>query len=378
MTTSISYIIPTRDRPEELAITLGALARTQHPEHVEAEVVVVDNASRHPPTPPLRLRNGIPVRLVLRGANEAAASRNAATRVARGDWLIMLDDDSAPIDAGFISAIESAPMDVGAVGAEILLSDGGREAGGLPEVPVGCGVAIRRDVFLDLGGYDPEFHFYAEEYDLAARMLLAGFRVVHDRSFRVLHRKVAGGRDMNAILLRLVRNNGWVEQRYAPESMREDAISHVIERYRSIAAKEGAMAGYQQGLAELLSTLERQPRREMSCDLYDRFTGLAHAREHLARGLAQVGARSAALIALGKHAGLVERVLGEQCVSIVASPIAADALVIATLSPGPMLDALDAHAARGASPPALAPWALCGAGGAWRHGRFLTPRLGIA
>jgi GT2 family glycosyltransferase len=344
MQNTISYIIPTRDRPGDLAMTLSALGKLKHAENTRAEVIVVDNASRQPPTPPEKLRNGLPVRLILRRANEAAASRNAAARAATGAWLIMLDDDSAPLDTGFMRVLEDAPMDVAAIGAEILLTDGAREAGGLPEVPVGCGVAIRREVFLDLGGYDPEFHFYAEEYDLAARILLAGFRVTHDRRFRVLHRKVADGRDMNAILHRLVRNNGWVEQRYAPEAVREAAIAHTVERYRVIAAKERALEGYEAGLAEMRRTLDRQPRREMTQALYDRFTGLAHARDCLARSLAHTSARSAALVAHGKHAGLVERVLAEQCVSIVASPVAADALVIGTLSPGPMLDARDERA----------------------------------
>ncbi len=370
MSTTISYIIPTRDRPEELAITLGALAKTEHSAAAGAEVIVVDNASRHPPTPPTRLRNGLGVRLILRGANEGAASRNAAARAASGDWLVMLDDDSAPLDAGFLDALEDAPMDVGAIGAEITLADGGREAGGLPEVFIGCGVAIRREVFLDLGGYDPSFQFYAEEYDLSARMMLAGFGVAHDRRFRVLHRKVAEGRDMNAILHRLVRNNGWVEQRYAPEADRDSAIAHVIDRYRSIAVKENALSGYQAGLAELHSTLDAQPRREMAQPVYERFTGLSHVREHLPHRLCELGAKSAAMIAPGKHAAIVERVLREQCISIVASDVAADALVISTLSPGPMLDAIDHYASEPAArtggrggrlPPVLCPWSLEGA-----------------
>src|SRR5258706_488360 len=84
----------------------------------------------------------------------------------------------------------------------------------------GGGVAIRRDAFLDLGGYDPSFGYYAEEYDLAARMLLAGFRIQFDRWFRVEHHKVWLNRSMDTILAHLVRNNGWVAQRYAPDEYR--------------------------------------------------------------------------------------------------------------------------------------------------------------
>ncbi len=341
MTLSIAYIIPTRDRPGELALTLATLARLDHPDSASAEVIVIDNASRHPPTPPRRLTNGLTVRLLLRPTNEAAASRNHAANATNAQWLIMLDDDSAPLDMGFLAALRDAPAVVAAVGAKITLPSGRHESGGLPEVPIGCGVALRRELFLAVGGYDPAFHFYAEEYDLAARLLLAGHRVIHDPRFRVLHRKVAQGRDMDTILHHLVRNNAWVEQRYAPEPLRRRAVAHIIERYAVIADKENARTGYERGLAELRDSLSHQPRREMPPDLYDLFTGLAHARGHLGAAVDHLGIRNAALVHPGKHAALVEQTLRELSVSIVAEPSAADARVIATLSPGPMLDALE-------------------------------------
>ena len=48
-----------------------------------------------------------------------------------------------------------------------------------------------------------------------------------DPWFRVLHRKVTANRDMNVILSRLVRNNGWVAQRYAPEVRRKEELREV-------------------------------------------------------------------------------------------------------------------------------------------------------
>jgi hypothetical protein len=228
-----------------------------------------------------------------------------------------------------------------------MLPTGKREAGGLPEVFTGCGVAIRRAVFNDLGGYDPSFHYYAEEYDLSARIIVAGFRIVHDRRFRVLHHKDVAGRDMNTILARLVRNNGWVMQRYAPGAIRERFIRDTIERYGSIAVKENARDGFALGLDELSATLDDQPRREMTMEQWDRFTGLAHARVHLGDALGaapwSAAMRSIAVVARGKNGWAVEqalRELGWQVADEAASgacPIA----VIGTLSPGPMLDALD-------------------------------------
>ena len=118
----ISYILPTRDRPERLTLTLAALGSLRgHPDG--AEVIVVDNASRFPPTLPERLANGLRIRALLRTTNEGAASRNAAVQAAdpHHAWVVMLDDDSYPCDTGFIRRLMRAPAEVAAVSDDIYL-----------------------------------------------------------------------------------------------------------------------------------------------------------------------------------------------------------------------------------------------------------------
>jgi hypothetical protein len=197
-------------------------------------------------------------------------------------------------------------------------------------------------VFLEVGGYDGAFDYYAEEYDLCAKLILRGHQVAHDGRFRVVHEKVRGGRDMGLILGRLVRNNGWVAQRYAPERERDRALKETIERYRRIAVMEGVVAGYERGLAELEATLGAQERREMTGAQWDRFTGLAQAREWLGARLGSVG--RAAVVDEGKHAWVVRRVLHEM---EVAEDAGAPVAVVGTMSAGPMLDAQEARRARG-------------------------------
>jgi GT2 family glycosyltransferase len=351
----ISYVLPTRNRPDVLERTLRALGAL--PCH-DAEVIVVDNASDLPPHAPVVLNNGLPVHLHFRTNNEGAAARNHGVRESdpSSRWIVMLDDDSHPLDLRFLEALGEQPGDVAAVSAEIFLpSPRGREAGGLPEVFTGCGVAVRRDAFLEAGGYDPSFNYYVEEYDLSAKLLLAGHRVVLDRRFRVLHEKAAGGRDMHAILRRLVRNNAWVAQRYAPAEARRDELHEVFARYASIAAKEKAMAGYTAGAAEALATLHTQVRTPMSRDIFDRFTGLAEARRSLQEAYDERPFRSAAIVDAGKNARLVRRALDELGVHLVDEPDA-EAVVIATLSPGPVLDAWERRVAADTTVRVISPW----------------------
>lgn len=366
----IAYILPTRNRPACLARTLSALASL--PSH-SAEVIVIDNAGEPPASVPFQLANGLPVTLILRSRNDGAAARNSGARAAdpSAHWLVMLDDDSHPLNLNFLQALSDQPSDVAALCAEIFLppppghwalgtehSSSPRESGGLPEIPIGCGVAYRRDAFLaaeihSTAGYDPRFNFYAEEYDLAARLIRAGHRIALDRRFAVLHEKTPAGRSMDTILRRLVRNNAWVMQRYAPADARREELRRVLSRYARIARKENALGGYLAGLAECSTTLHRQPRAELTPRQWERFTGHAACRRSLLRQWAARRFTTAALIHRGKNDHIVQACLQELGVRIINDESAADALVIATLSPGPLLDAWDATAH---DPRLVAPW----------------------
>ncbi len=347
----ITFVLPTHNRPEILRGTLAALGSL--PVHDAAlacrEVIVADNASDPPLQLPRRLSNGLPVSTFRLQSNHAAAARNEAAARAGGDWLVMLDDDSYPEDLGFVDLLAAASPEVAAIGGDIRLPDGSREAGGLPEVFVGCGVAIRREAFIEVGGYDSTFGYYAEEYDLCARLIRDGWRIVHDLRFRVRHEKTASGRDKNLILQHLVRNNGWVFSRYCPESPsrhRAALIEEMVERYGRIARKENAEVGYYKGLRELFATVDQQPRRPLSKDLFDRFTGLSQVRDTLA-GLP--GGVRVAVVDEGKNAWVVEQVLTELDVARADDVRTADVVVLGTISPGPMMDALERRRKRGES-----------------------------
>ncbi len=338
VTPSLAYVLPTRNRPGALARTLEALgALARH----DAEVVVVDNASDVRPDLPRALANGIDVRSIVLDENLGAAARNIGVHATDPGthWIVMLDDDSCPDSIEFIRALAGVPGDVLAVSADIHLpTQRRREDGGLPEAFIGCGVAIRRDAFLASGGYDPAFGYYVEEYDLAARLMLMGGQIAFGQAFVVHHHKVTAGRDMDLILARLIRNNGWVTQRYCPESERRAELRRLRDRYRTIAKKEHAIAGYARGLVELRHTRAAQFRREMPRAIYDRFTGLAHAREAIHRAIWQRPFRTATIVAPGKNAWAIERALFECRISIASDERDADALVIGTMSPGPMID----------------------------------------
>jgi len=361
---TVGYALPTRDRPAELARTLaqlGALDLDAGP------VIVVDNASNPPARTPRALDNGWPVERLRLGHNEGAAARNRAIERLDTDWIVLLDDDSAPDPARPLTPwLAELPDGVAAITADIHLTGAHRgrprrESGGLPEVFVGCGVALRRETLLRTGGYDPAFGFYAEEYDLAARLIASGHRVVFEPRWRVEHRKTAQGRDMDAILARLVRNNGWVMARWAPDDHLHAELERVRARYRAIAEKEHALRGYRRGIDELERTIEDQPRTPLSRAHWDRFTGRRAADDAIAAAMDAEPFSRAALIAHGKNGHVVRAALDARGVKVIGDDGDCP-LVIATLSPGPMLDALDALAASGRR--VIAPWTAARGAGA--------------
>ncbi len=377
----MSYIVLTRDRLEALVETLERL-RALHGSgggggsggrRLAHEIIVVDNGGwTRGACSSVRAGSmavGGEVRWLGLARNLGGAARNAGVELARHEWVVMLDDDSSPVDLGFVQRLARLEEDVAALSADVWMPGlMRRETGGLPEVFVNCGVAIRRRAFLEVGGYDAAFGSHAEEYDLAARLLLAGYRVVHDPWFRVEHRRGnersgpragaggAGGAICAASIRALVCRNAWLMQRYAPEGCRRERLREVRARYRRVAGRADAMGEYALGLRDWRQTIACQARRAMPRDVFDRFTGLAAARECLGREWRERAFAIAALVEEGRNAWCVRAALEELGVRVVASEREAEVAVIGTMAPGPMLDALERRVARGGVERVIAPW----------------------
>ena len=345
----ISYVLPTRNRHAVLAQTMARLGSLPpHP----AQVVVVDNASDVVADLPATLANGMAVSVVRLEENHGAAARNIGVCASdhASSWIVMLDDDSYPVDITISTLLQNQPGNVGAVMADIHLPRMKmREEGGLPEVFIGCGVAIRREAFESLAGYDSGFGYYVEEYDLAAKLIRKGYEIAFERAWRVEHLKENVNRDMNLILQRLVRNNGWVAQRYAPDSVRRNEIRDLRCRYRRIAVKENALAGFASGLVELRRTIASQLRTPLASGQFARFTGLHAATIGLQAAYNSRKFRTATIVSEGKNAGVVRAAMNLLGVREMTD---GEVRIIGTMSPGPMLDAAEEH------PEWIAPWVV--------------------
>jgi GT2 family glycosyltransferase len=99
-----SVIVPTYERPAQLAECLRALARLDYPAE-RFEVIVVDDGSAGAPAAALEeSRELLDVRLLTQANAGPGAARNRGAAAARGQFLAFTDDDCAP-DAGWLRAL---------------------------------------------------------------------------------------------------------------------------------------------------------------------------------------------------------------------------------------------------------------------------------
>jgi glycosyltransferase involved in cell wall biosynthesis len=197
----VSIAVCTRNRAEALRRTLAALARTELPCGIPAEVLIVDNGSTDGTrdvaasfTAP-----GVAVRYLAEPRPGVAHARNAALVAARGDVILFLDDDvrppsrwlepmCRPILAGAADAVAGGvhiPPSLERSWMEPLhrawLADTGFIDPHTPHEMVSANMAIGRHVLARVPGFDHELGPGAlgqgEDALFSWQLLHAGFRI---------------------------------------------------------------------------------------------------------------------------------------------------------------------------------------------------------
>jgi GT2 family glycosyltransferase len=181
-----SIIIPTCDRPAQLQECLRRVVRQ---EAASYEVIVTDDSRIE--TPQYAIKGLQWVRGPRRGP---AANRNCGARRATGEWLIFLDDDCLPA-AGWLAGYEAAAMPEADV-MEGLTECPEGDAFALREIVENrnggalwsCNLAVRREKFEELGGFDEDFtQACAEDMEFAHRLRARGMRSVFVENATVIH-----------------------------------------------------------------------------------------------------------------------------------------------------------------------------------------------
>ena len=188
---SVSVVIPTRDRPGDLARCLGGLALQDPP---PLEVIVVDDGSRDPRAVDEVVSRCPGARCLRLGGDGPATARNAGASAARGDVICLTDDDCAPtpgwsaelgaaaarsgVAAGRTVTPPGAPASARATQAIIDHLGGwaARPDSPSPGFAPTCNLGARRDVLLS-HPFDENFPAAAgEDREWSARLAAAGLQ----------------------------------------------------------------------------------------------------------------------------------------------------------------------------------------------------------
>ena len=224
----VSIIIPFKDRPDLLETLVGSLLeRTAYPHY---EVLLVSNNSTRPETFALleRLVDPRLVKLTWDFPFNYPAINNWAARQATGELLLFLNNDMEVVEPGWLEELvgQAQRPEVGAVGAKLLFPEGTVQHAGvvvgltgfaghpfwrLPEGPIqtpfghtgwvrnwlsvtsAC-VALRRQLFEEIGGFDERFQVCGSDVELGLRLHERGLRVVCTPFARLIHHESASRR----------------------------------------------------------------------------------------------------------------------------------------------------------------------------------------
>jgi GT2 family glycosyltransferase len=211
----VAITIATHNRSEELARTLTHLSWL---DPAPDEIVVCADGCTDGTLDLLRKYPAIKM-IAHEKAQGSIPSRNELARACASEVFVSLDDDSYPLDPDFIEQVRSTFLRHPRAGVLSFAQRSDEFPETLAQTSFGhaqfvgtyanSGAAIRRSVFLELGGY-PEFFFHAyEEPDFALRCLCAGWQVRHEPSLLVRHHFTATQRNEIRTHQRHARNEFW-------------------------------------------------------------------------------------------------------------------------------------------------------------------------
>jgi GT2 family glycosyltransferase len=215
-------VVVTKDRKDEaLRAVWSAVAQAG-----DVEVIVVDDGSSDGTAD--AVREQFPsVRIVRFDASAGLiVRRNEAGELARGRYVFSIDDDAElSVETTVLDTVGAFEEErVGAVAIPYVDMPADTEVRQLAPDDAnvyvtnsfrGTAYAVRRDVFLALGGFRGEFLHQAEEREFCLRMLGAGRVVALGRCAPIRH-FVSPSRDVNRMWFNGCRNDIWTVWRYVP------------------------------------------------------------------------------------------------------------------------------------------------------------------
>ena len=239
----LSIIIVSYNTKDYLEDTLQSIK--QSTDHLEKEIIVVDNASTDGSLEMLNKFNW--VKLINNKHNLGyAAANNSGLKQARGEYILFLNSDTKIFPHTLSTMIDFMDQhpDVGISTCRVELPSGQIDPAshrGFPtpwnaltyflglekllpktkffsgyhqswkdmtqvhdiDSPAGAFFLTRKSILDQIGGFDNQFFMYAEDLDLSLRIKQAGWKIMYVPLTKIIHHKKQSGRASSHSLTRL-------------------------------------------------------------------------------------------------------------------------------------------------------------------------------
>lgn len=187
------------NRKDELRNTL---TKVYEQDYKNIEVIVVDNASSDGSAE--MVKSEFPsVQLIQMEKNIGIAGWNEGFKAAKGEYVLVLDDDSYPDNNTLYNGIQvlNENNDAGIISFNVYnLLYKFSETQFFDYNPFsfnGCGALIKREVLLKVGHYNELFFIYLNELEYTARSYNQGFKTIYFEKSLVYHNQSLKSRDNN-------------------------------------------------------------------------------------------------------------------------------------------------------------------------------------
>ncbi len=225
---SVSIVILSYNRKEDIRENLDKLLSYKLE---NTEIIVVDNGSADGTTDMIETEYPS-VKLLKLRKNMGVAGYNKGFSMAKGKYILILDDDSYPSANSVKRMIEEFEKDnsVGIIAFDVRNYNSynkvSKKQKNINEDTTnskkylmgfnGAGAGIRKELIEKVGGYPEEFFLYWNETDLAIRVLNEGYKILWINDIVSYHKYSPKNRDSLRGPYFYTRNLYWIILKYFP------------------------------------------------------------------------------------------------------------------------------------------------------------------
>lgn len=298
---SLTVIVPTYKRPDDLAACLAAL-RPQIVGHAERSLIVVNDGTHDAAYQSVLDSHGSWFTYLAKERNGGpAAARNYAARHAEGDFIVFTDDDCRPprgwldylqarldtdpwLDglAGYTTPVYGNPKSIRewVIASSNVLPGAIHDELGRLICAVTAALAVRRAAFEQVGGFDETFRPSGEDLDLVQRIIRTGAIIEADANWRTGHTTT----DTIRAYIKRFYVYGEGSARYA--LTRADWTHPDLRHYLDPEPRKQAVAGWTRGVRGSRAWRTASPWRKLALWAF-----VAIVSRQYARGFADGAAR---------------------------------------------------------------------------------------